>query len=347
MKDARRPVIAAAGLGALLVCAGMALAQAPGVPAAAPAAPQAAAPATTPAGQPAYRLTGNPQRDTLVRMMRPVTINLRDQRLEDAMRFITDVTGAEIEVMWTDDRTSDGWDKDETITLDFPGGSALSLVERIADKASGGGVGAASSTWQMSESGTLQIGPKSRLNRWKRVVLYPINDMLVELPRYADAPELDLQNVLQQSGQGGGGGGRSPFEQPDDDEIDRQSPAEKATEIIEILQQLVESEQWVDNGGEGGSMRFFQGSLIVNAPDYMHRQLNGYPYWPQSATRVAMAKGRRYVSLGMDSSLAKVVGFENQPVTAVVGGRLVRSGGGPGGQAPAPAAPETPAAPPK
>ena len=41
---------------------------------------------------------------------------------------------------------------------------------------------------------------------------------------------------------------------------------------------------WTDNGGEGASMHLFNGTLIVNAPDYIHRQINGYSYWP-SGTR--------------------------------------------------------------
>ncbi len=335
-----------AALSALMACSGLAVSQvsqpaATPAPAAAPAASTPVAPATAP-GQPTLRLTGNPQRDTLIRMMRPVTITLKDTTLEAALRFVSDVTGADIEIMWADDRNATGLDKEQTISLEFRSGSALSLVDRILEKA-GDSSGGGTSTWQLSESGSLQIGPRSRLNQWKRVVLYPINDLLLELPRFGNAPELDLQNVLQQSGQGGGGGGQSPFNDQDEETDPRRPLAERASEIVELLQQLIEPEQWVDNGGEGGSMRFFQGSLIVNAPDYMHRQINGYPFWPKSSTRVASSNGRRYVSLGMDTSLAKLVGFEQFPVSAVTGsGELVTSNP-PGGKAqptPIPAGPK-------
>lgn len=322
-----------ASLSILLTCSGLALAQAQpaATPASAPGAP-ATASAPSPQGQPTLRLTGNPQRDTLIRMMRPVTISLKDTSLEAALRFVTDVTGADIEIMWADDRNATGLDKEQTISLEFQRGSALSLIDRILEKA-GDSSGAGSSTWQLSESGSLQVGPRSRLNQWKRVVLYPINDLLLELPRFGNAPELDLQNVLQQSGQGGGGGGQSPFNDQDEETDPRRPLVERATEIVELLQQLIEPEQWVDNGGEGGSMRFFQGSLIVNAPDYMHRQLNGYPFWPKSSTRVASTNGRRYVSLGMDASLAKLVGFEQFPVSAVTGSGEIVTSNPPGGRA--------------
>jgi hypothetical protein len=323
-----------ARLSVVMACSGLAMAQTtpPSNPTAPAPAPSPTAATAAPTAPGAIRTTGHPQRDTLVRMMRPVSISLKDTSLEAAFRFVTDVTGADIEIMWADDRNATGLDKEQTISLEFQRGSALTLVERILEKA-GDSTGSGSSTWQLSESGSLQVGPRSRLNQWKRVVLYPINDLLLELPRFGNAPELDLQNVLQQSGQGGGGGGQSPFNDQDEETDPRRPLADRAAEIVDLLQQLVEPEQWVDNGGDGGSMRFFQGSLIVNAPDYMHRQLNGYPYWPKSATRVASTKGRRYVSLGMDSSLAKLVGFDQVPVTAVTGsGELVRSNP-PGGQA--------------
>ena len=71
---------------AILLVAGSAMAQT----GAAPAAP---APAVTPAPAP-QRSTGIPQRDTLIRMTRPVTIEFKEHRLEDVIKFIGEVTSA-------------------------------------------------------------------------------------------------------------------------------------------------------------------------------------------------------------------------------------------------------------
>jgi hypothetical protein len=108
---------------------------------------------------------------------------------------------------------------------------------------------------------------------------------------------------------------------------------------MQIITQLVEPDQWVDNGGSGGTIRYYNGTLIVNAPDYMHRGIDGYPYWPSNATTSSVANGRRYVSLTTDAGLARVIGFDQHAITAVVGGRLVSSApppGGGGSKAPAP-----------
>ena len=71
--------------------------------------------------------------------------------------------------------------------------------------------------------------------------------------------------------------------------------------------------------------------MIVNAPDFVHRQINGYRWYPSRLQSSRTIQGRRYVSLIMDTSISKIDGFAQSPVTAVVNGKLVRSndpGGG-------------------
>ena len=276
----------------------------------------------------------HPKRDTANRMMRPITIEFSQTRLEDVMKFLADVTTADIEVMWTDNQNVTGLDKDTEITLTSRGASALAVLEKVLEKAATDSAGTGGNTWQLTPSGTLQVGPKARLNRWKRAEVYPIGDMLLDLPVYNDAPEFDLQAVLQGAQQGGGGGGQSPFQTEQNQDRDTRTQEEKARDLISILTRLVEPEQWADGGGDGGTITFFQGSLLVNAADYMHRELAGYPWWPKSRTRVAMAKGRRYVTLSGDATLGKVDGMINVPVTGAVPGQGGGGGGGGGGNNP-------------
>lgn len=282
---------------------------------------------------------GSPQRATLVKMMRPVAIEFTETRLEDAMRYITEITQTDTEIFWADDRSVTGLDKETPITLKSERVTALALLDKVLEKAGTDTIGTGGNTWQLSESGTLQIGPKERLNRFKRVEIYNVMDLMSEVPDYGDAPQFNLQAVLQATAQrGGGGGGQSPFTQQNNtqDGLGTRTPAERLQELTDLLTQLVEPEQWVDNGGDGASMRPFQGNLIVSAPDYIHRGLNGYSYWPAAGTRMASVKGRRYVTLGVDTSIAKLVGFENVPVSAVTGsGAIVSSddnSGPPGGK---------------
>lgn len=271
--------------------------------------------------------SGDPRRDTLMKLTRPITVNVTDNRLEDVLNFVKDFSGAPLEPAWLEDANPEGLDKDKLVTINVTNVSVLTMLERVLALAADGDVN--ENSWQLSPTGECQLGPKARLNKSRRVEIYDINDLLMEIPDYAEVPLIDLQSVLQSTQ--GGGGGRSPF-QNDQAQQDARTGlrAEKANEIVDIITEIVEPDQWITTGGTGGSIRVFQGTLIVNAPDYMHRQLNGYQFWPRRLTGFGSAGGRRYVSLGTDNGISTIDGIANQEVSAVVGGQIIRSGPGGG-----------------
>ncbi len=257
---------------------------------------QTISPAPSAKDSPAQRSTDTPQRDTLTRMTRPMSIEFKEHRLEDVMHVISEVTHADIECFWTDDKSPIGLDKDTPITLKFEKGAALDLLEKVLDRAQTDSTGKGN-TWQLTDSGTLQVGPKERLNSFKYVKVYPIADLLFETPNFTNAPDFDLQSVLQsQGGRGGGAGGQSIFQDHNEQKIDTRSLEDRVKDIESILMQLIETDQWVENGGNGASIRYFQNALLVNAPDYIHRQIDGYPFWPAHAARPINLSGHRLAS---------------------------------------------------
>jgi hypothetical protein len=234
-------------------------------------------------------------------MARQVSIDFKEHRLEDVMRFIGEVTHADIECFWTDDKNSVGLDKDTPITLKFEKGAALDLLDKVLDRAQADNTGKGN-TWQLTDSGTLQVGPKERLNTFKYVKVYPIADLLFAVPNFANAPDLDLESVLQNQGGRGGSGSQSIFREGKEQNIDRRPLADRAKDIQSILTELVETDQWIENGGSAASIRYFQNTLIVNAPDYIHRQIDGYPFWPAETKRSGVLSGRRLASTDLGSS---------------------------------------------
>jgi hypothetical protein len=243
----------------------------------------------------------NPSRATMLRLTNQrFTIEFAEKRLEEVVTFIKDATGADLEPLWIDDRNSGGLDKDKTISLKLENRTALEAIERILERAADR---PGETTWQMSESGALQLGTKERLNQSKRLVVYDLRDLLFEVPDFTDAPTIDLQQALQNAGRGGGGG-QSPFNNAQNDNnrgLRMENRAAQAERIMQLVRDLVETEQWTENGGTGGSMQYYQGSVLITAADYMHRGINGYPWWPSTATRVAQSDGRRSVTLAGDT----------------------------------------------
>lgn len=283
-----------------------------------------------PAPRAPYRVnTGNPARDTLIRLSQRMTMDLEDERVEDVLRFIQESTGTKFEIMWIDQRHAEGLDPEQTVTVSVTNVTALTLLERVLDEVQNDFDG---NTWQFNKYGAMQVGPKSRLGRYRRVQLYDIYDLIMDQPDYEEVPEIDLQQSLQQSQSGGGGSSQSPFDDDDDDnDEDKRTLEDRANEILDIITSLVEPEQWIDNGGESASIRQWNGTLIVNAPDFVHRQINGYSWFPSNLQSSRVVQGRRYVSFNLDTGISKIDGFGQSPVTAVVNGQIVRSndpGGG-------------------
>lgn len=283
------------------------------------------------------RVYARPEAETINRMMKRISVNFQDTTLESVMSFLQTVTSADLEVMWLGDNDSAGLTKDTMITVKADNLTALRVLELVltrADVAAGVVGEGTGSTWQMSDTGAMQVGPRERLNKFKRTEIYDISDLVLEIPNYDNAPELDLQQALQAGQRGGGGGGQSPFQDNGNKELTTRPLSERTQEVLDLITTIVESEQWQSNGGDGGSIQIFQGkALVVKAPDYMHRGINGYPYWPSESTTVRTAGGRRYVSLGVDTATSQIGSIENASESAVVGGTIVRSGGsgGPGG----------------
>ncbi|MCH2161390.1 MAG: hypothetical protein MK085_05905, partial [Phycisphaerales bacterium] len=107
------------------------------------------------------------------------------------------------------------------------------------------------------------------------------------------------------------------------EEPDRQSEEEKVEQIIDIILEVVEPEMWVENGGDAASIRYYQGVLIVRAPDFVHRLIGGYPFAAKRAplkSSSAQGTGGRYVTFNAPISIVENVKFRTNTVTGSTGG---------------------------
>lgn len=228
-----------------------------------------------------------------------VTLDVTDQPVSDVFRFIADVTGADLEPIYLDADSFEGIDPETTITIKATNLPALSLLERVLSRVQRIEGPASSYTWQFTDTGSIEFGPKSALNRTQFIELYDISDLMFIVPRFADAPEFDLSSALQSSS--GGGGGTSPF-QTQGQTQDDVNTEDRVKRLVEIIENTVEPDQWVSLGGDGGSITFYATSLVITAPDYIHRQINGYDFWPSRLQQVRMVKGRREMQIRPDTS---------------------------------------------
>lgn len=264
----------------------------------------AAASATPSFGQqssigPVSRESRSRQAETLGRMMKTVSVEYNQVPLESVMKNLVDVTGAPMDIGWRDDRNLNGLDKEALINFKAENQTALTILERALAQAQVDGT-LGGNSWQLSEEGTLEVGTKEYLNRSRRIEIYDISDLLLVVRDYSDVPQFDLNSSLQAaSSGGGGGGGQSPFSGGNQNQNNQQGPTEqeRADEVIRLVTELIEPDQWTANGGSAANIRYYKQQLIVTAPDYVHRQLAGYPFVPAASMRIEKGPdGKRIVT---------------------------------------------------
>jgi len=196
------------------------------------------------------------------------TVDFSGIAFGDAVEFIRDVSGANMHVDWKALETA-GVGKDVPINLRLRNvqlRKALTLVLREA----GGG----DTLTYYVDGGVIEITTREAADKQLFTRVYPVEDLLVEVPDF-QGPEFNLaQN--NSGGRGGGGSGQSIINgnNSDKDSQNVKTRTERAQELIDVITSTISPDVWQQNGGTA-AIRFFNGSLIVTAPRSVHEALAG------------------------------------------------------------------------
>jgi len=132
------------------------------------------------------------------------------------------------------------------------------------------------------------------------VRIYDIAGLLHEAPNF-EGPDFDLNSVASDNG---GGGGSIFDDEGDDDELTF-TRVERAEQLADLIANSIEPDLWRRNGGIHGSIRYYDGRLIIRAPEYVHRRIGGGVRVGGSSTGLHPPQARttappvgRYVTVG-------------------------------------------------
>jgi hypothetical protein len=223
-----------------------------------------------------------------------ITVELDETPARTALRHIKSLVGVSLIGRYDDDKVGYGIDPETPVTIRVTGQPALSVLEMILDQC-GGPDPDEECTWQLRK-GFVEVGTKERLNQASEVRMYPIQELLMDKPQFDNAPGLDIDAALGQSGTrssgagsgrgtGGGGGSRGAgggsrnsgggLFPPPDDEPDRTDDETFAQDIVDLIEETVEPNLWYSGSH---SVTYTRGILVVRAPDYVQRQIGGYRF---------------------------------------------------------------------
>ena len=285
-------------------------------------------------------------------MYTDISVNFDKTEAKTAFEFVRQNLGVPLVVRYAGEGGSDGIDPALEIDLQIESAPALTVLERLLEIC--GTENAC--TWQLRD-GFVEAGTKARLAvpAARELRMSPVRDLLFEPPMFDNAPTFNLGAALSQGqgGQGGGsgggfggggggfggggggfggggggfggggggsggsGGGGGLIGDPGEDP-ERPSEEEKANQLQDIIKEQCEPEAWDVEGW--ATMRYYQGVLIIRAPDFVHRQIDGYPFAPVRPRPTTEAGTRRYITFTGEVSVVSNVGFDSVPVTGAAGG---------------------------
>ena len=235
----------------------------------------------------------------------PLTLQFEEVPARDAFKSIAETLHITLIGRWSDEKNPSGIDPEIPVSLTAEGRPARDVIEELLEQCED----FEDCTWQM-RAGALEIGTKRRLSvpaaRQRRT--YDLTDLLLEPPYFVspiggsnyakvDSPYVDA--VLGASSRAALREGLPP---------PRKSKTEILLELAEGIVETVEPGRWdlgsndsdveADDANNAAaaarntaardearrrrtrlwaSMRAFRESLIITAPDFMHRQIGGYP----------------------------------------------------------------------
>lgn len=192
-----------------------------------------------------------------------VPVNFRKEPLETAIEKLAMAQNLNIIVKWHDLQRV-GVSPETPISLRVPNEITLKrALTEVLDQAAAGG---ATIGYEITDE-ALVIATQDTLDRNTHQVVYDINDLLMEVPNFNDAPMPDLAVATRKNA--------APLkEQParlwaDDDQDDSDLPPQdpdrqrRVDEIIDLIQDNVDPESWRDRGGVVGHISEINGQLVI------------------------------------------------------------------------------------
>lgn len=222
----------------------------------------------------AFATTGRQLNNTVV-----PEVNFNGVAIADAIDFIRDVSGANIVVNWKALEQA-GVTRDATVTLRLRSVSMRKALDLILAEAGGG-----DKLGFWLDQGVIEITTRELADAKMYVRIYPIDDLIMDIPDFADAPDFSLNSTSNNTAQnpGGAGGGASVtqgqgnlFQGSGGGKGDKEfkSKTERAQDLIQLIETIIKPEIWRDNGGTA-SIRYFNGNLIVSAPRSVQEAIGG------------------------------------------------------------------------
>jgi hypothetical protein len=186
--------------------------------------------------------------------------------LEDAIDFLRDVAGVNINVDWKS-LAAANITKETQINLNLHDVSAAKVLALVLSQAGPGDL-----LTYFIDQNVVEITTRAVEDQQMITVVYYVQDLL----QPNDTFNYAIASIGGGSAQvtGGGGGGGSSTLSNSQNGAQGKTVDDKANQLIKLIETVVRPEVWRDNGGTA-SMAYLNGNLIVTAPRSVQEAIGG------------------------------------------------------------------------
>lgn len=192
----------------------------------------------------------------------PVPVRFDREPLEQVIERLASAQNLNVIVKWHDLQRV-GVSAEMPITLKVP--NEISLKRALTEVLDQAGAGGAIIGYEVTDE-AIVIATRDTLDRNTHQVVYDINDLLMEVPNFNDAPMPDLADATRKNvpraekAQSPWNGEKSSDAPEDPMDLDRRR---RVAEIIQLIQDNVAPHSWRDRGGTVGHISEINGQLVI------------------------------------------------------------------------------------
>ena len=204
---------------------------------------------------------------------KPISVDFADDPFDQVIAQLTETHRLPIIVNWNDLEAA-GIARDTPIDLYLP--VEISLKRALTEIVEQAGSRGNEVGFEVFD-GIIKIATQATLDEDTYTAVYDINDLLMEIPNFKDAPFTDLEKSIEQSLAQRLNRGTTPWATCDD--ADDEAPldpqrASRLQTIIDLIQETVAHDSWRERGGTVGVIKEINGQLVITQNSAAQRQID-------------------------------------------------------------------------
>ncbi len=223
-----------------------------------------------------------------------VPVDFEGTPFDQVIERLASEHGLNIIVNWNDLKRA-GVDRKTPIELSLP--RQITLKRVLNETLEQAGAGLVELGFDARE-GAIKIATRATLDRQTYTAVYDINDLLMEVPNFNDAPVSDLNRAnsrairAQQADR--------PWKVGDDDDDEPEDDPERTDrvqKIIDLIEDTIAPDSWIDRGGTVGTIREINGQLVVTQSSAAQRQIGNLLGKLREQRAIQIAIEARFISV--------------------------------------------------